>query len=135
MLSLQVRIASLIGLSSTKTYLRAPQATCYNALLNVFKPTLSAISNSICVSLYDDSMVTGVLGNVLVLSPLVIVAQGRLTHRLLVALTDDIVNSQMGFQLYYADMGTFVLDIRIYSCGEYEGVSGEDMYGTTGEAV
>lgn len=83
-------------------------------------------------------MVTGVLGNVLVLSPLVIVAQGRLTHRLLVALTDDIVNSQMGFQLYYADMGTFVFlgrDIRICSCGEYEGVSGEDMYGTTGEVV
>jgi hypothetical protein len=53
----------------------------------------------------NGSMVTGVLGNVLVLSPLVIVAQGRLTHRLLVALTDDIVNSQMGFQLYYAGLG------------------------------
>jgi hypothetical protein len=52
-------------------------------------------------------MVTGVLGNVLVLSPLVIVIQGRLTHRLLVALTDDIVNSQMGFELYYAELGTF----------------------------
>jgi hypothetical protein len=101
----------------------------------MFEIKLREVSNKNGVALYDDSMVTGVLGNVLVLSPLVIVAQGRLTHRLLVALTDDIVNSQMGFQLYYADMGTFVLDIRIYSCGEYEGVSGEDMYGTTGEAV
>jgi hypothetical protein len=53
----------------------------------------------------NGSMVTGVLGNVLVLSPLVIVAQGRLTHRLLVALTSDIVDSQMGFELYYAGLG------------------------------
>jgi uncharacterized membrane protein len=71
-------------------------------------------------------MVTGVLGNVLVLSPLVIVAQGRLTHRLLVALTDDIVNSQMGFQLYYADMGTrFLLLIVTISTYVYI-MSGED---------
>lgn len=52
-------------------------------------------------------MLTGVLGNVLVLSPLMIAAQGRLTHRLLVALTDDIANSNKGFQVYYASLGEF----------------------------
>lgn len=50
-------------------------------------------------------MVTGMLGNLLVLSPLVIVLQGRVTHRLLVGLTDDIANSRMGFKVFYANWG------------------------------
>lgn len=45
------------------------------------------------------------IGNLLVLSPLVIVLQGRVTHRLLVGLTDDIANSQMGFKVFYANLG------------------------------
>jgi hypothetical protein len=51
------------------------------------------------------SMLTGLLGNLLVFSPLVTVVQGRLTHRVLVSVTDDVANSLTGYQVYYEDQG------------------------------
>jgi hypothetical protein len=54
-------------------------------------------------------MATGMLGNALVLSPLIIVLQGRMTHSLLVSLTDDISGNQAGFEKYYASLGKCML--------------------------
>lgn len=56
-------------------------------------------------------MATGMLSNALVLSPLVIVLQGRMTHSLLVSLTDDISGNQAGFEKYYASLGKYMLHI------------------------
>jgi hypothetical protein len=51
------------------------------------------------------SMVTGVIGNVFVLSPLVTIIQGRFTHRLLLAITDDVAKSQDTFRQQYERNG------------------------------
>jgi hypothetical protein len=50
-------------------------------------------------------MVTGVIGNVFVLSPLVTIIQGRFTHRLLLAITDDVAKSQDTFRQQYERNG------------------------------
>jgi hypothetical protein len=51
------------------------------------------------------SMAIGVAGNIFVLSPMVTMAQGRLTHRVLVSITEDIAKSETRFRAYFKSSG------------------------------
>lgn len=53
----------------------------------------------------DASMAIGVAGNIFVLSPMVTMAQGRLTHRVLVSITEDIAKSETSFRAYLKNSG------------------------------
>lgn len=50
-------------------------------------------------------MAIGVAGNIFVLSPMVTMAQGRLTHRVLVSITEDIAKSETSFRAYFKSSG------------------------------